>query len=40
MHVLLDDRTYREAAQRIADDVRTLPSVDEAPAFLAELARG
>ena len=40
VHVLLDDRTYREAAQRIADDVRTLPSVDEAPAFLAELARG
>ena len=40
VHVLLDDRTYRAAARRIADDVRTLPSVDEAPAFLAELARG
>ena len=39
VRVVLDDPTYRAAAQRVADDVATLPSVDEAPAFLRELAR-
>ena len=38
VRVVLDDPTYRAAAQRVADDVATLPSVDEAPAFLRELA--
>ncbi len=40
VQVLLDDGCYRAAAQRIANDVATLPIVDEAPAYLADLAHG